>query len=246
MNHSGEGNRFSGRPLAILGFHKIGPPSAGGWETWYYISEDTFLGYLRFLQQNDWHVINIKAMLKGLEDPGGLPERTAMLSFDDGYRTLVDYALPCLRQFNYPGVVFVPTDFIGKHNEFDANTSEPQEPICGWDELRELERHGVSVQSHGASHRSFGELGPADLEEELRRSKEVLESGLGKSVEMLAYPYGDGGARPEEVGAALARCGYRAACLYGDGPNSLPIRNPFRLERVAMGPDTDLKFELGG
>ena len=35
-----------GRQLAILGFHKIGEPAAGGWETWFYIPEATFVEHL--------------------------------------------------------------------------------------------------------------------------------------------------------------------------------------------------------
>ena len=40
-----------------------------------------------------------------------------------------------------PGVVFVPTRYIGGLNTWDAG-NEPDEPICNWDELLELERAG--------------------------------------------------------------------------------------------------------
>jgi hypothetical protein len=63
-------------------------------------------------------------------------------------------------------------------------------------------------------------------------------------VEVFSYPYGDRGANVEAVQGALRRAGYRAACLYGDGPNLLPVEGPYLLERVAMGPDTDLDAEL--
>ena len=151
--------------------------------------------------------------------------------------------LPWLHRFGYPGVLFVPTDFIGKCNEFDAGV-EPQEAICDWDDLRELDRYGVSIQSHGASHRRFSELTPAELEDELRRSKATLEAGLGKAVETIAYPFGDGGVDLQAVDRALERTGYRAACLYGGGPNRVPVANPYRLTRLAIGPDTNLQAML--
>lgn len=53
-----------------------------------------------------------------------------------------------------------------------------------------------SVQSHGASHRPFSKLDPAEQEEELIRSQAVLEAGLGKPAQVFAYPYGDWGANP--------------------------------------------------
>ena len=43
---------------------------------------------------------------------------------------------------------------------------------------------------------------------------------------------------------ALERAGYRAACLYKGGPNPVPMVDPFRLSRLAVGPDTDLQVAL--
>ena len=231
--------------LAILGFHKIGEPPTGNRATWFYVSEATFGSFLSRLQDDAWHVLDLQTFLVGVAVPARLPERSVLLTFDDGYRSMRQIALPWLLRFGYPSVLFVPTDFIGKCNEFDAGI-EPQEAVCDWDDLRELQRHGVSVQSHGASHRRFSELAPGELEEELHRSKATLEAGLGTPVEAISYPYGDGGVDPQAVDAALERTGYRAACLYGGGPNRLPVANPYRLARLAIGPDTDLRAALEG
>jgi peptidoglycan/xylan/chitin deacetylase (PgdA/CDA1 family) len=134
--------------------------------------------------------------------------------------------------------MFVPTAFIGASNRFDE--AEPEEPICDWDDLRELESCGVSIQSHGVGHRGLSALRPDELREELVRSRAVLEGRLARPVEVFAYPYGDGGADPGVVGESLWQAGYRAALLYGGGPNRWPAADPYRLTRLAMGPDTDL------
>jgi peptidoglycan/xylan/chitin deacetylase (PgdA/CDA1 family) len=231
------------RVLAILGFHKIGAPPVGGWDTWFYVPEPTFEGFLTQLREEAWEVIDLETFLGGLAAPARLPERSVLLTFDDGYRSMRQVALPWLLQFGYPGVLFVPSDFIGRSNEFDAGV-EPEEAICNWDDLRELERHGVSIQSHGASHRRFSALTTAELEEELFRSKATLEAGLDKRVEAVAYPYGDAGVDAGSVRRALEHAGYRAACLYGGGPHLLPIADPYRLLRVPIGPDTDLQAAL--
>ncbi len=124
---------------------------------------------------------------------------------------------------------------------------EPEAMICSWEDLRELERHGVSSQSHSASHRAFSELNPApqeeeeeEEEEEVRPSKHTLEDALGKPVEIFSFPFGDDGCDASQVEGLLGEAGYRAACLYIDELNPLPIGNPYRLERLAMGPETDL------
>ena len=236
-------NQLGARSLAILGYHKIGEPPSGGWQTWFYVPEEIFVGHLSYLREHGWQVIDLPALFGGVRASKSLPERAALLTFDDGCRSTRTVALPWLLRFGYPAVLFVPTDYIGGINGFDAGY-EPEEPICDWDDLRELERLGVSIQSHGASHCSFSKLSLPEQEEELARSKITLEAGLKKPVEVFAYPYGDGGAEPRSTGRALERAGYRAACLYKGGPNPLPIVNPYRLTRLAMGPDTDLQVVL--
>src|SRR5690349_16179849 len=131
------------KTLAILGYHKIGPPPPGGWETWFYIPEETFLEQLATLRASGWRVIDAQAFLEGLARPEILPERAALITFDDGYRSNLEVAVPLLQRFDYPAVMFVPTAFIGGRNTFDGG-AEPDEPICDWEDLGELERCGVS------------------------------------------------------------------------------------------------------
>src|SRR5262245_35207660 len=101
--------RAEERMLAILGYHKVGAPSPGAWETWFYVPEHTFLGQLSYLRDNGWQVIDLATMLRGLTAPTELPHRAALITFDDGYRSVLEVALPCLRRFGYPAVHFVPT-----------------------------------------------------------------------------------------------------------------------------------------
>lgn len=231
-----------GRSVAILGFHKIGEPPEGV-RSWFYIPEATFAAQLEHLHRARWPVIDLATFLRGLADPPLLPERSALLSFDDGYRSIRAGALSTLRRFGHPAVLFVPTDHVGGRNTFDAGV-EPDEAICDWDDLRALEQAGVAVQSHGASHRRFSELGPEERERELGASKAVLEARLGRRVDTLAFPYGDDGGEGGGIEQALRRAGYRAAFRYGGGPLGLPAPDVFRMPRLAMGPDTALEAVL--
>lgn len=231
--------------VAILSYHKLGPPAPGGWETWFYIPERTFADHLAALRDGGWRPVDAAAFMAGIGDPERLPDRTALITFDDGYRSVREVALPWLARFGWPAVLFMPSDFVGRGNDWDHG-SEPREPLCDWDDLRELGRSGVSIQSHGASHRPFSELSPADRRDELERSKAALEGGLGEAVELFAYPYGDDGDGAVDVPEGLERAGYRAACGYGGDPFALPAPDPYRLARLALGPDTDLRAAFEG
>lgn len=229
--------------IAILGYHKVGPPAPSGWATWFSVPEAVFEAQLAALRHGGWQPVDLATFLCGLTEAARLPERTALITFDDGYPSVREVALPFLEHFGYPAVVFVPTDFVGRTNLFDLE-SEPEERLCDWDDLRDLERRGVSVQSHGASHRAFSDLTSAERISELERSKAAIEAQLARTVELFAFPYGDDAELPADLRTALARAGYRGACGYGGAPFSLPAKDPYRLERLAMGPDTDLATSL--
>jgi peptidoglycan/xylan/chitin deacetylase (PgdA/CDA1 family) len=240
---TGRTDHESARTVAVLAYHKTGEPSDPRWETWNYIPEATFAAQLSWLRDSGWSVIDAATFIRSLKDPAVLPERSALLTFDDGYRSTRDVALPWLQRFGYPAVIFVPTHFVGAVNAFDAGI-EPEEEICSWKELQELERCGVSVQSHGATHRTFSELDGAEQDDEVQRSKALLEAHLNKLVELFAYPYGDAGRNPGATARILRTLGFKAAFVYLGGPIHGPFRDRYRLARIAMGPDTNLEALL--
>ena len=227
--------------VAVLAYHKVGRPSASASVTWYYISEEIFERQLHWIAESGWEVIDAARFLQGLDDPGSLPDRSVLLTFDDGYQSILHCALPYLNSFGFPAIIFVPTGLVGDVSRFDEKTREPMEPICSWDELRELQRGGVSVESHGVSHCHFSEVDRARLIFELESSRRAIIKELGANSVMLAFPYGDAGSGCPETGRALVEAGYRCAFLYGGGAQSFPISDPYRIARIPMGPDIELE-----
>lgn len=230
--------------VAVLAYHKIGRPPVDGWETWYYVTEQALAAHLALLRGAGWPVIDLATLLRGLDDPAALPPRSAVVSFDDGYRSLRTVALPVLAAFSCPAVVFVPTGFVGGSNSFDSGV-EPTEPMCDWDDLRRLAAAEVTIGSHGVSHQGFGELPAPRVRAEIRSSRELLADRLGQPVDVLAYPFGDGGPDPKAMARDLAAAGYRAAFQYKGGPLRVPVPDRYQLARVPVGADTDLAAELG-
>lgn len=229
--------------LAVLAYHKVGDPPAGGWETWFYVPEKVFSAQLAALRDGGWKPLNAATFVRALDEPGILPERAVLVTFDDGYRSVLKIALPWLERFAFPAVLFMPSDLVGQTNRFDLD-SEPEEPLCDWDDLRELTNADVAVQSHAASHAAFSTLSPPQRRDEIERSKTALETRLKQTVDLLAYPYGDDAGAPPDLRDELAAAGYRAAFLYGGGAFSLAGLDPYRVQRIAIGPDTDIASVL--
>ncbi len=229
--------------IAVLGYHKIGGPPAGCDATWFYISEETFEAQLHVLKSEDWRIIDLDTFVRGLDAPETLPPRAALITFDDGCRSLTDGALRILTSHGFPAVVFVPAGYVGRTNSFDAGI-EPEEPICGWNDLLKLESAGISVQSHSVSHPRLSQLDSASQERELLTSKSALEAVLGHRVIAFAYPFGDCGQDAETMNLLMRKTGYEAAFLYGGGVIQPQVADRFHLPRIAMGPDTDIRTEL--
>jgi peptidoglycan/xylan/chitin deacetylase (PgdA/CDA1 family) len=231
--------------VAILAYHKIGEPPADGWYTWSYVPTEVFEQQLNYLAANDWTVIDLPTLLRGLDEPASLPARAALITFDDGYRNNLTEALPVLQRLGYPAVLFVPTALVGGYNAFDADIQyEPREELCTWDELRALARQGVAIESHSVGHPHFSELDAAEQVAEIKQSSESLAANMGQPATVFSFPYGDEGPDPAHTEQLLIAAGYQAACLYLGGPFRVSQASRYHLSRVPIGPDTDMRAAL--
>lgn len=112
-----------------------------------------------------------------------------------------------------------------------------RELFASWDQVRRLTRpeSGLSVGSHGHSHRKLAGLAGDDQRGELADSKRILEERLGYEVVALAYPYGWPGAYTAETKALAAAVGYRAAFAAIEGINRPGAMDPFEVRRFNVG-----------
>ena len=76
------------------------------------------------------------------------------------------------------GTFFVVSSTVGNVNRMTA------------DELREMQANGMAIGSHTVNHESLAGMADAEIEFEMRRSREALEKLLGRPVYALAYPEG--------------------------------------------------------
>lgn len=136
------------------------------------------------------------------------PRRVA-LSFDDGYRNLLDEALPRLRDAGFSATVFVVAGRCGKDNRWPGQPSSiPTLELLDWRQLEQLLAAGWEVGSHGLDHLTLPTLSRERAARELRDARSLLQQRLGCEVPLFAYPYGalDANVR------ALAREVYDGAC----------------------------------
>jgi peptidoglycan/xylan/chitin deacetylase (PgdA/CDA1 family) len=113
------------------------------------------------------------------------------LTFDDGFRSVVEHALPVLVDHGFPATVFVVGGYCGRTNAWPSQPAHvARHPLLGWADLRALAQAGVSTGCHTRTHPDLRRLTAAELSEEVAGAKAQIEDGLGAPVETFAYPYG--------------------------------------------------------
>ena len=137
------------------------------------------------------------------------PEATVAITFDDGFASLHDHAMPVLQRHGFSATVFLVADYVGLMNDWETPPEGlGQRPVLTWSQVEELRAAGWEIGAHTRAHPDLRGLSDDRLEDEIAGSRHVLEERLGCSVTSFAYPYGlfDDGA--ERVVARE----YKAAC----------------------------------
>ena len=163
---------------------------------------------LGFLKENGFESVSIEDILT---EDSLLPERPVVLTFDDSYESIIRYAAPLMTEFGYTGTLYVITDFVGKHNEWDVNLGWKTFKHLSWPQIIELKKIGFEVGSHTVHHADLTRLPKCDVVKELTRSKKTLEDRLGDPVLSVSLPFGRYDAY---TFYACEETGYRACCGY--------------------------------
>lgn len=157
------------------------------------------------------------------------------LTFDDAYVNFETEAWPRLRAYGLPAMLFVPTAFVGRSNDWTAlpGGAMPRLPILDWKALARLQESGLTLGAHTRRHPDLRRLDGAALEDEIDGSFEDIGRETGRRPDAFAYPYGftTGGAvaRVRAAGALAVTTELRPLGA-GDDAHLLPRLDSFYLE----------------
>jgi peptidoglycan/xylan/chitin deacetylase (PgdA/CDA1 family) len=222
------GPRGAPRPVAdvpIVMYHHIGPlpPNADVFRKDLTVSPALFEDQLQRFADQGIETVSLDDLMEHYAGGPSLPKRATILTFDDGYDDNYEHAFPLLQQYGMTGTFFIVTEFVGRPG------------YLTWDQIKEMDAAGMSIEAHSASHADLSKVGPAELRRQLVEPKSILEEQLGHPIRFLAYPSGKYNAGTI---AATRAAGYVAAVTVVHG-TSHPASAPFEVTRVrARGADT--------
>ena len=179
---------------------------------------------VRGIQESGHEIVPLGELL---DDPSA-PDRVA-LSFDDGFRSVHDAALPVLAEAGVSATLFLTTGFVGGRNDWPSQPDwAPRHEMLDWGEVEALHAAGWSIEAHTAHHPDLRTLPDDALRAELEEADRVIEERLGRRPEGFAYPYGY---KDDRV---VARAGerYRYAVTTELAPLANGNLDPFEIPRL--------------
>jgi len=114
------------------------------------------------------------------------------VTFDDGFASVAENALPEMAERGIPATIFVTTGYLGERAGWIHKKSHPNyhEKILSLRQLKDIRGELVRIGSHSAYHPDLSRVGHEEMVAELRRSKASLETIFERPVRMLSLPYG--------------------------------------------------------
>ena len=148
------------------------------------ISPTKFMEQMKFLSKSGYNSINFNQIYKENRKP-------IIITFDDGYKDNLINALPILKKYNFISTCFVVSDFIGKSNKWDQKKrSYVYKELLTKNDLVEWLRYGMSIGSHGKSHKSLTKLDEETIRSEIYDSKNEIQDFVGTNIDTFSYPFG--------------------------------------------------------
>lgn len=171
--------------IPILCYHNLNPTVPGSMN----MTPQKFEAQLKLLKENGFTVIPLKEAVEYLQGSrASLPDKSVVITADDGWQSVYTYMLPLVKKYNIPVTLFIypQTISLGKH-------------AMTWDELKELQATGLfDIQGHTYWHPNFKQekkklsfsAYEKFVKEQLVDSKKILEDKLNIKITLLAWPFG--------------------------------------------------------
>jgi peptidoglycan/xylan/chitin deacetylase (PgdA/CDA1 family) len=182
------GEMMHRRGVAALLFHHVGSPLPGTHPS-LTVEPKCFERFIRLLQRLGYTGISAAAWHAGRDGRASLPGRFILLTFDDGYADLGDFALPILHRLGWGSTVFVATSTVGGRSAWDEPEAVAHR-IMSADDIRAWAARGVEFGAHGATHCDLTRVDSKRLWQEVVGGRDALAELLGGAVTAFAYPYG--------------------------------------------------------
>ncbi len=178
------------RGVVILQYHHISTSTPPITST----TPEMFETHLKLIEDEGFQVKSLPWVMERLQQKLPIPDKTLVITFDDGYLSIYEAAFPLLKARNWPFTIFVCPGPIDQ--KFSDSLT--------WEHLQEMQAAGATIANHSYHHdylvdRKTTENGALENDEQwlarvradILSTEARIKEMLGVEHKMLAYPYGE-------------------------------------------------------
>lgn len=142
---------------------------------------DVFEKQIKTLKKIGYTPISYEDLVQYKEGKKKLPKRSYLITFDDGYIGIYNYAFQIAKKYNIPMTSFAIDDCVGAPGYYN------------WEQAKEMHDSGLmAIYSHGLTHAQYNLVEPKDFTDQINTAYKNLNTKLQDEnmLKVFTYPYG--------------------------------------------------------
>jgi|SRR5579875_460543 len=204
----------------ILMYHVINPPPPGAPFPGLYVPKEEFAEQMHALKAAGYVAVTLSELAANWREGAPLPAgKPVVITFDNGYRSQYENALPVLRELGWRAV-----------ENIQLSGLPPSQGGLTEEQVRGLLAAGWELDTQGYSHAELTALSPAQLHFQIAVARQTLQARYHVPVNWFCYPSGH---YDQQVIEAVKQAGFIGSTTVIPGWAG-PQSEPYRLPRIRV------------
>lgn len=168
---------YDNKSAVILSYQRIGEDHSP--ET--NIRIEQFQSHIQELIDGDYNVLPLPRIINAIKEEKELPPNSIAITFDGGYSSILEHALPLLHEHELPYTIFVAANLL---DNIPSHISKS--------DIRKLRRNKlVTWGIHPASYIRLSGAQEEEIRRQINNAKAALRQITGKTPQFFSYPFGE-------------------------------------------------------
>lgn len=156
------------------------------------VKPNEFEKQLNWLSKNGFQSFTLSDLID-LEE---VPEKSVVITFDDGYEDNFSKALPLLKKYGFKATIYIVLNRFDQNwaTDKDLNQSSNElnsEKMLSNEQIKEMIDSGlIEIGSHTLDHVNLPKLSNEEKIRQIKESKEKIEEIFNITCNSFAYPFG--------------------------------------------------------
>lgn len=214
--------------IPVLMYHHVQP----GINNKLSISPDKLKAQWQYLADEGYNCLSLSEFMDiaggGRKD---YPEKSFLLTFDDGYTDNASHACQLLKEFNWQATFFI---IAGTLDGSVPVTGDPLGDKMDLSTLKQLDPAVATLGIHGYLHEHFDSINLQELTLTIKKCVKAFDASGLPFRKVIAYPYGERptGIRKSELHQLMKVEGIEAAFRIGNRINKIPLADIYDINRI--------------